>query len=140
MSLITAVLASSLSFSLASLRWIAGGANVANGAPFDVTLICSPFCAIFKYFSRLALSSLIVTLIMTVGASSNCTIIMYNSSKLGKANQPDPPPRCLSCALIFFVEKMDALIFSPPDSVMFAPFRKKNSGKKRNKVANITPR
>jgi hypothetical protein len=92
MSLITAVLAIRLSFSLASLRWVIGAVSVAKGVPFDVTFIFSPLRAIFKYFNKLALSSVMVTSILTITPAFLCTTIMYNHSQLIITMQIQPTP------------------------------------------------
>ena len=92
MSLITAVLANRLSLSFASLRWVSGAVKVAKGAPFDVTFIFSPCCAIFKYFNRLALSSVMVTSFMVFGLLRKCTGVMYKNSQIGITKQIQPTP------------------------------------------------
>ena len=69
-----AVLDSFLSLALAALCWLTGGVRVAKGRPFEVTLIRSPCCTILRYFNKLALSSLMLTLFIF-----NARAITYNN-------------------------------------------------------------
>jgi hypothetical protein len=57
-----------------------------------VTFIVSPLRAIFKYFNKLALSSVMVTSITAVDLTRLCTTIMYNRSQLSITMQIQSAP------------------------------------------------
>src|SRR5690606_12889886 len=89
-SLILAVAESSLSRFFASAFLSVGGAIVAKILPFVVTVICSPRLAFSRYFSRLALRSLIFTVSM-VSNLTNCTRQLYNDTRKGITRQCSGP-------------------------------------------------
>lgn len=79
MSPILAVAASSFKEACAvSLRY-SGDETVANTSPLDVTEKGEPVLALFKYFSMLALNSLIFTCSIIF---ISCTYILYNIAYL----------------------------------------------------------